>query len=61
MLRSLKELGNYAVNATDGDVGHVADFLWDDERWIVRYPGRRDRWHSSVGGRVLISPISFVK
>jgi len=26
MLRSLKELEHYAVSATDGDIGHVADF-----------------------------------
>ena len=43
MLRSLKELEHYAVSATDGDIGHVADFLLDDERWIVRYLVV-DRW-----------------
>jgi hypothetical protein len=37
MLRSLKDLEQYAVSATDGDIGHVANFLLDDERWIVRY------------------------
>jgi len=58
VLRSLKDLDHYAVSATDGDIGHVADFLLDDERWTVRYLvvetggllSRRD---------VLISPISF--
>jgi len=35
MLRSLKDLEQYAVSATDGDIGHVANFLLDDERWIV--------------------------
>jgi sporulation protein YlmC with PRC-barrel domain len=48
------------MNATDGDIGKVADFLLDDERWTIRYMvagtgGLLDgRW-------VLISPISFIK
>jgi len=58
MLRSLKELEHYAVSATDGDIGHVADFLLDDERWIVRYLVVETGGFFS-GRRVLISPISF--
>ena len=37
MLRSLKELEHYAVSATDGDVGTVVNFLFDDEHWAVRH------------------------
>jgi len=37
MLRSLKELEHYTVNATDGDVGTVVTFLFDDEHWVIRY------------------------
>jgi len=58
MLRSLKELEHYAVSATDGDIGHVADFLLDDERWIVRYLVVETGGFFG-GRRVLISPISF--
>ena len=58
MLRSLKELEHYAVSATDGDIGHVADFLLDDERWIVRYLVV-ETGGFFTGRRVLISPISF--
>jgi len=58
MLRSLKDLEGYAVNATDGDIGHVADFLLDDERWIVRYLVVETGGFFS-GRRVLITPISF--
>ncbi len=36
MLRSLKNLEQYKVNATDGDIGSVADLLMDDARWTVR-------------------------
>lgn len=37
MLKILKELEQYTANATDGEVGKVANFLLDDERWAVRY------------------------
>lgn len=37
MLRSLREVLGYQVRATDGDAGQVADFLFDDLSWIVRY------------------------
>jgi uncharacterized protein YrrD len=58
MLRSLKEMEHYAVGATDGDIGHVADLLFDDERWVVRYLVVETAGFLS-GRRVLISPISF--
>lgn len=37
MLRSLRDLQGYHVQATDGDVGRAEDFLFDDRRWTVRY------------------------
>jgi hypothetical protein len=37
MLRSLRDLHGYHVRAADGDVGRADDFLFDDERWTVRY------------------------
>jgi sporulation protein YlmC with PRC-barrel domain len=37
MLRSLKDLEQYAVVATDGAVGKVSNFLLDDSRWTIRY------------------------
>jgi hypothetical protein len=27
----------YRVQATDGEIGHVEDFILDDEAWTVRY------------------------
>jgi hypothetical protein len=58
MLRSLNELGEYRVAATDGDVGKVVNFLFDDQRWAIRH------LVVATGGffnerKVLISPISF--
>jgi len=58
MLRSLKELERYTVGATDGDIGHVVNFLLDDERWITRYL-IVDTGGLFDGRLVLISPISF--
>jgi sporulation protein YlmC with PRC-barrel domain len=57
MLRSLKGLEGYTMRATDGDIGGVADFLLDDERWVVRYLVADTAVFA--GRRVLISPISF--
>jgi stress response protein YsnF len=37
MLRSTKDLRGYAIRATDGDIGKVHEFLFDDLAWIVRY------------------------
>lgn len=36
-LRSAAEVRGYHIEATDGDIGHVEDFLIDDESWTVRY------------------------
>lgn len=37
MLRSSKELIGYVLHATDGSIGRVKDFYFDDEAWIIRY------------------------
>jgi hypothetical protein len=58
MLRSLKELERYKVNATDGHIGSVVDFLLDDQRWTVRYLVVETGSFFSER-RVLITPISF--
>jgi hypothetical protein len=36
-LRSTNEVSGYHIEATDGGVGHVEDFLFDDEDWSLRY------------------------
>jgi hypothetical protein len=36
-LRSTKEVSGYYIEATDGDIGHVEDFVIDDENWAIRY------------------------
>ena len=37
MLRNVKNLRGYAIRATDGVIGHVDDFYFDDEVWAIRY------------------------
>ena len=58
MLRSIKDLEGYAVGATDGPIGHVKDFYFDDQSWVVRYlVVDAGDWLSSR--KVLISPIAI--
>lgn len=58
MLRSMKDLESYAIRATDGDLGHVKDFYFDDRAWVIRYlVVDTGNWLSSR--KVLISPIAI--
>jgi hypothetical protein len=36
-LRSSRAVTGYHIEARDGEVGHVEDFLVDDETWAIRY------------------------
>ena len=36
-LRSTSEVTGYSIHATNGDIGHVDDFVVDDEDWVIRY------------------------
>ena len=36
-LRSIKEVGGYHIQAAGGEIGHVDDFLADDQTWTIRY------------------------
>lgn len=55
MLRSMQELTSYTIGATDGEIGHVTDFFFDDESWVIRYlVVETGSWLMSK--KVLISP-----
>jgi hypothetical protein len=57
MLRSIKDLEGYAIRATDGDIGHVKDFYFDDAKWVIRYlVVETGTWLTHRN--VLISPIA---
>ena len=36
-LRSTREVSKYDIQATDGEIGSVKDFIADDETWAIRY------------------------
>jgi hypothetical protein len=52
-LRSCNEVAGYGIEATDGTVGRVDDFVFEDDSWKIRYllAATRDWW---PGKRVLI-------
>lgn len=55
MLRSLTEPEGYRLDAIDGEIGRCKDFLFDDQRWTLRYMvADTGGWLS--GRQVLISP-----
>jgi len=55
VLRSTREVLKYRIHATDGDMGHVEDFILDDDIWTIRYLVIDTRnW--LPGRSVLISP-----
>lgn len=58
MLRSVKGLYNYVLEAKDGEIGRCKDFLFDDEHWTIRYMvADTGKWLPRR--KVLISPISL--
>ncbi len=54
-LRSTREVSGYHIQATDGDIGHVEDFIIDDETWAIRYLViNTHNWRH--GEKLLVSP-----
>ncbi len=60
-LRSVRQVEGYRIRSMDGEIGHLEDFLVDDEAWVIRYivvdtrnwlPGKKvlisTRWISGV-------------
>ena len=58
MLRSVKPLYGDKLGASDGEIGHVKDFYFDDQQWVVRYLVA-DTGSWLPGRKVLISPHAF--
>jgi len=58
MLRSIKQLYGDKLGASDGEIGHVKDFYFDDQNWAVRYLVA-DTGSWLPGRQVLISPHAF--
>jgi sporulation protein YlmC with PRC-barrel domain len=56
-LRSIEAVTGYHIHASDGEIGHVEDFLVDDTDWSIHYlvVDTKNWW---PGKKVLISPRS---
>ena len=60
MFQSIKQLYRERLRAIDGEIGHVTDLYFDDQKWAVRYVVvDTGSWLS--GRLVLISPHAFGK
>jgi len=58
MRRNVNQLAGFSVLATDGKLGHVEEFYFDDEAWGLRYViVNVGNWH--LRRNVLISPVSL--
>ncbi len=58
MLQSIKQLYGNHLGASDGEIGHVKDFYFDDRTWVVRYVvADTGKW--LPGRQVLLSPHAF--
>jgi uncharacterized protein YrrD len=58
MNRNIKSLIGFDLKETDGDIGKVVDFYFDDKSWTVRYAiVKTGNWLSEK--KVLISPQAF--
>lgn len=60
MLLSIKQLCGSKLGASDGEIGHVKDFYFDDRNWAVRYVVA-DTGTWLTGRNVLLSPHAFSK
>jgi hypothetical protein len=59
-LRSTQEITGYAIQALDGEVGHVEDFLIDETNWAVRHlVVTTGLWR--LGRNVMVPPQSIEK
>jgi uncharacterized protein YrrD len=58
MAQNIKQLYGRKLGATDGDIGHVQDFYFDDKSWAVRYlVANTGSW--LLGRQVLLPPHAF--
>jgi len=59
MKRSVNSLIGYAIGATNGELGKVKEFFFDDKTWTIRYlVVETGNWLSDR--KVLISPVAVL-
>jgi len=60
MQRNVKDLSGFTIGATDGEIGKVEEFYFDDHTWTIRYLViKTGGWLS--GRRVLLSPLALLQ
>lgn len=59
MMVSHKQLNDFAIHATDGDIGGCKDVLFDDQDYVVRYLVADTNTWLPLSRKVVISPISI--
>jgi uncharacterized protein YrrD len=58
MKRSVNSLTGFTIGATDGEIGKVKEFYFDDQTWTIEYLiAETGNW--LLGRKVLISPHSL--
>ena len=57
-LRSTERVSDYHIHATDGDIGHVKDFIIDDETWKIT--GLLIDTHNWIGGHKVLIPVRHI-
>jgi len=57
-LRSIAHVTGYDIQASDGSIGHVKDFVFDEESWAIRYlvVDTRNWW---PGGRKVLVAVHW--
>jgi uncharacterized protein YrrD len=58
-LRSTAVVGGYNIHATDGDIGHIKDFIVDDQTWKLSFFVVDT--HNWFGGKKVLIPVSDIK
>jgi len=57
MLHMARKVAGAAVRGTDGDIGTLEDYYFEEDRWTIRYL-LVDTGHWFSGKRVLVSPMA---
>lgn len=58
MRHNVKSLSGFTIGATDGEIGKVEEFYFDDQTWTIRYlVVKTGGWLS--GRKVLLSPLAL--
>ena len=58
-LRSTAIVTGYHIHATDGEIGHVNDFIMDDENWQIKFIVVDT--HNWFGGKKVMVPVHLIK